>query len=161
MCLMVYLGSLAPVAGFDRVEVGGVGLDPEVPVRPAALAGLPHVARVADRVPGGWNCSCVFLDRALPWEDPDAADDADAPARRAAYATLARIAEAAGAGAALFSCWSGDEARPPAIERALAPGDLRADRYIFDDIHDGGSGATPPVLVRLTGGKGETCSARS
>ncbi|MBF9032206.1 hypothetical protein HKCCE3408_17535 [Rhodobacterales bacterium HKCCE3408] len=155
MCLSVYLGTDAPVAGFSDVAIGAIGLDPRVGTVPTALADKAHVAVICDRVPTGWNCSCIFLDRALPWEDPEAADDPEAGARRGAYARLREIAAAAVAldpEALLFSCWSGDEGAATKVERALAPAELLADRYIFDDVHDGGSGGNPPVLVRLTGG---------
>lgn len=155
MCLMVYLGTDAEVPGFDAVKPGEIGLDADACRLPVALAGKAHVARVADRVPTGWNCSCIFLDRAMPWEDPDEADDPEAERRRAAWAGLRRIAEAAlllDPEALIFACRDGDEGRRPEIERRLAPGELKADRYIFDDVRDGGSGGNPPVLVRLRAG---------
>lgn len=157
MCLMVYLGVNAPVPGYGEVNLGEVGLDPDVRSKPAALADKAWVYRVADRVDSGWNCSCIFLDDALPWEDPDAKDDEETLRRRAAYAGLREIAEAALAqdtDALIFSCWSGDESRQPKIERKIGPEALLADRYLFDEVeYDGGSGGNPPVLIRLRAGE--------
>jgi hypothetical protein len=154
---MVYLGVDAPVAGYGEVGLGEVGLDPDVRTKPAALAGKAWVYRVADRVESGWNCSCIFLDDALPWEDPDAKDDEETLRRRAAYAGLRQIAGAALARdpeAQIFSCWSGDEIQPPKIERCIGPEALLADRYLFDEVYyDGGSGGNPPVLIRLRAGE--------
>ncbi len=159
MCLMLYLGTDAPVAGFDAVAQGEIGLDPDTGPVPAALAGKAHIRRICDRVPTGWNCSCIFLDQVLPWQAAagDDPDDPETPVRAAAYAGLRRIAEAALAAdprALIFSCWAGDEGGTPAIERALAPDALIPARYIFDDVNDGGSGGNPPVLIRLSA-KGE------
>ena len=155
MCLMVYLGTDTPVPGFDPVPAGAIGLDPGVRQPPRSLAGKAHVAQICDRVPTGWNCSCIFLDDVMPWEAEkgDDPDDPDTPRRAAAYEGLRRIARAALAAdprALIFSCWSGDEARAPAVTREMAPEKLQPARYLFDDILDGGSGANPPVLIRLT-----------
>lgn len=153
---MVYLGVDAPVPGFDEVGLGEIGLDPDVRTKPTALADKAWVCRVADRVEPGWNCSCIFLDDALPWEDPDAKDDEETLRRRAAYAGLRKIAEAAlarDAEALIFSCWSGAETQRPKIERRIGPEALLADRYLFDEVHDGGSGGNPPVLIRLRAGE--------
>lgn len=154
MCLMVYLGTDAPVPGFADVSVGGIGLDAGVRIVPAELTGKAHVAQICDRVPTGWNCSCIFLDEVMPWEAEkgDDPDDPDTPKRAAAYEGLRRIAEAALAvdpQALVFSCWSGDEGKAVRIERTLAAEALQPARYIFDDILDGGSGGNPPVLIRL------------
>jgi hypothetical protein len=156
MSLGVYLGTDVEVPGFGEVRIGDIGLDPGEARRPVALGQKAHVARIAERLGNGWNGSCIFLDRAVPWEDPDAADDPEAERRRAAWAGLRRIAEAAlllDPEAMIFSCRDGDEGQRPQVERYLAPGDLDADRNPLET--DGGSGETPPVLIHLRAGGGD------
>ena len=154
MCLAVYLGVDRELAGFSDVAVGEIGLQGDPTVRPEALAGKRHVYHVSDRVPTGWNCSCVFLDQVAPWKADagDDPDDPDTPARARAYAGLQRIAREAlrvDGRPLLFSCWWGDQERAPALTRELTPDDIRPARYLFDDQLDGGSGGTPPILIRL------------
>lgn len=150
MSLMVYLGTDVEVPGFGTGRIGDIGLDPGEARRPVALGHKAHVARIAERVGNGWNGSCIFLDRAPPRENPEA------ERRRAAWAGLRRIAEAAlllDPAALLFSCRDGDEGQRPQVERYLAPGDLDADRNPLET--DGGSGETPPVLIHLRAGGGD------
>lgn len=154
MCLAVYLGIDRALSRFADVAVGEVGLERDPSPRPEALAGKRLVYHVSDRVPSGWNCACVFLDRVLPWqaEGGDNPDDPDTPARAQAYAGLQRIARAAlkaDSSPLLFSCWWGDQAKPPALARDCTPDDLRPARYLFDDTLDGGQGGNPPILIRL------------
>jgi hypothetical protein len=155
MCLVVYLGVDRKLTKFSDPAIGEVGLEPEPLGRPKALAGKRFVYGVADRVPTGWNCSCIFLDDILPWEIDKGYDPADpetAP-REAAYTSLARIARAAlevDSAPLVFSCWSGDEQKEPTIKRILTPEEIRPARYLFDDQLDGGQGGTPPILIRLT-----------
>jgi hypothetical protein len=165
MCLMLYLGTDAPVPGFDAVAPGEVGLDHGPGPRPVGLSDKGHVALVADRLAEGWNCSCVFLDGAQAWDDTAPADDPEAMARRDAFAALRRIVEAAlgvDADALLLSCWSGEEDRLPVIERRLGISDLQADRFLFADVADGGTEGNPPVLIRFSAADGGApCSERS
>ena len=165
MCLMLYLGTDVPVPGFDEVAPGEVGLDHGPGPRPVGLSGKGHVVHVADRLAEGWNCSCVFLDGLQAWDETAPADDPDALARRDAFAALRRIAEAAlgvDADARLMSCWSGEEDRAPVIERRLKIAELEADRFLFDDVADGGQGGNPPVLIRFVVDEGGTpCSEGS
>lgn len=154
MCLIVYLGVEQPLDGFGDVAVGEIGLDPAPATIPAALAGKASVYAVADRVPTGWNCSCIFIDQVMPWEADkgDDPDDPETPVRASAYAGLRKIAAAAldvDPEPLVFSCWSGDEGKPPGITRDLTPEGFQPARYVFDDVLDGGSGGTPPVLIRL------------
>ena len=155
MCLVVYLGIDQELNEFSDPPLGEVGLEPEPRLRPKALAGKRLIYCVADRVPTGWNCSCIFLDDINPWEldkgynpaDPDTAP------RAAAYAALGRIARAAlklDSAPLVFSCWAGDENKAPEITRALTPDEIRPARYLFDDQLDGGQGGNPPILIRLT-----------
>ncbi|PWK61051.1 hypothetical protein [Roseicyclus mahoneyensis] len=171
MCLMVYLGTDAPLAGFDAVAPGQIGLDHGPGRKPQGLCGKSHVARVADRMADGWNCSCVFLDLvqgdgATPAElDRLVADHPETGTLHDAFATLRQIAAAAlvlDPEACLLSCWSGEEDLPPALERRLPPEGLLANRFLFDDVSDGGTGGNPPVLIRLYADEGGTpCSERS
>jgi hypothetical protein len=133
------------------VRIGDIGLDPGEARRPVALGRKAHVARIAERVGNGWNCSCIFLDRAMSRDVPDKAER-----RRAAWAGLRRIAEAAlllDPAALLFSCRDGDEGQRPQVERYLSPGDLEAGRHPLEK--DDGSGETPPVLIHLRAGGGD------
>lgn len=156
MCLGVYLGVDRALTEFTTAGLGEIGLEPEARV-PEALAGKRLVYHVSDRVPTGWNCSCIFLDDILPWEVAKGYDpaDPDTAVRERAYAGLARIAAAAvkvDSGALIFACWAGDEAKEPKVVRELPPEELRAGRLIFDDSLDGGTGGNPPVLIRLVEG---------
>lgn len=155
MCLVVYLGIDCPLAGFSDPPIGEVGLEPSPQHRPKALAAKRQVYGVADRVPTGWNCSCIFLDDILPWELEKGYDSADPETARrdAAYSGLARIARAAlklDGEPLLFSCWSGGEQEAPVLSRTLTPSEIRPARYLFDDMLDGGKGMNPPILIRLT-----------
>lgn len=165
MCLMLYLGTDAPVPGFDAVALGEVGLEQGLDPRPRGLSGKGHVALVADRLAEGWNCSCVFRDGEQAWDDRAPADDPEAMARRDAFAALRRIVEAAlrvDPEALLLSCWSGEEHRLPVIERRLGISDLQADRFLFADVADGGTEGNPPVLIRFSAADGGApCSERS
>lgn len=156
MCLGVYLGVDRALSQFTTADLGEIGLERQARP-PRVLAGKQLVYHVSDRVPTGWNCSCIFLDDIMPWEIEKGYDAAapETAVRERAYEGLARIAEAAvkaDSGALIFSCWAGDEGKEPKVVRALRPEELRAGRLIFDDSLDGGIGGNPPVLIRLVEG---------
>ena len=107
----------------------------------------------------------MFLDGLQVWDETAPGDDPEALVRREAFTALRRIAEAAlgvDADARLMSCWSGEEDRAPVIERRLKIAELEADRFLFDDVADGGEGGNPPVLIRFVADEGDTpCSEKS
>ncbi|MEJ6391368.1 hypothetical protein [Gymnodinialimonas ulvae] len=149
---MVYLGTDAPVDGFGEVAPDEVGLAPEVEHRPAALTDKARVMRVADRTPEGWNCSCVFGCSGYPPDMVEEDDPEALAARRAAFAALRAIAQAALAVdpvALVFSCTSGEEAGAVRVTRHLAVCDLQPDTGVFDDIEGLGQFSEPPVLIHL------------
>ncbi len=145
MCLMVYLGLDAPLDGYSDVPVGEVGLCEPNETRPAALAAKPYVYRLADRVPTGWNCSCVFHNQHLPWmEDSDPSDEEIRAFRR--LADIASRGAAEGKAPVMFSCWDGDEDLPHQILWRLAPDHIDFKRNIFEDPMVTG-GLPAPTLV--------------
>jgi len=145
MCLMVYLGSDAPVDGWSDVPLGEVGLEVEVANRPVALAGKVYVYRLADRLSAGWNCSCIFYHFDLGDSDTPNAETLSAFAR---LAEIVHGAAASGAKPILYACWAGEEGNPPGVAWALAPHHIVPEANIFTNP-DVANGPRKTVLVRV------------
>ena len=150
MCLVLYLGTDAPLdLPPPPAENGLVGIR-ESETCPAALADKKFVYEIADRFDGHWCCACIFQETILPWEVEKGYDpgDPETVRREAAYATLrdvTRLAVRSDPGALIESCWNGEENQSASIRREITISDLRPTRFLFCD--DGGG--TPPILLRL------------
>lgn len=154
MCLMVYLGTDAPVEGFSNPEIGVFGLEPEPVPHPAALAAKRYVYGVRERGEGMWFCSCDLED--ATHTEPGDWDDEDRSVTDGVYARLAvllRAALAADPAPLLFSCelWSetGEEVHAEPLHTAtLSPSEITPGRGVFNGF------ATepdwnPPTVIRL------------
>ncbi|MDH3265119.1 MAG: hypothetical protein OEM24_14115 [Paracoccaceae bacterium] len=130
---MVYLGSSHPIAMDPPGAADGAVVLAATPVRPSALAQLPHIGVVASWYGGNVSCSCVFLEQSVPWEPRP-----ESPETLGAFARLRQEVErhiALGLSPIVFAAWVGHEDEPPVLCWRLAPRHLVPGHQLFKGGH--------------------------
>lgn len=155
MCLMVYLGSDAPLPHGDPGATV-VALN-AAETAPAGMEGKPHVYEVVTWGGGRACCSCTFQDHIMPWEDASALDmdDPEVATTVTDFARLrgfCRAALEADPAPLLLCLWDGEETRPPQEVRDAVPEDFAPGRFAFADTDRGGDAHR---LFRLHAGEPE------
>ena len=141
MCTIVFLGSSRPFCMGPRN--GNAAVAPaEVASVPTALKHCSHVAVLRDWRFENANCSCVFIEKSLPWDVVE--EDAET---QDAFAGLRDIAAEYGKDLIIFGCDDVDAGLAPNVFCKAAPQHLEAGGRWFNIPFGGGE--PPRVLIEV------------